>query len=132
MRKLPPLAAVRVFEAAAPPIVNGSYLIRLDVPQMGTDAPTDSLATLEILAKETPERVDLAADRDALDRLAATTGGRVFTVLDVGSLPTLLKSKTIERNRTEETSLWDRPWSLMLFFGILAAEWILRKRAGLP
>ncbi len=122
----------RVFEAAAPPIVNGSYLIRLDVPQMGTDAPTDSLATLEILAKETPERVDLAADRDALDRLAATTGGRVFTVLDVGSLPTLLKSKTIERNRTEETSLWDQPWSLMLFFGILAAEWILRKRAGLP
>lgn len=122
----------RTFEAAAPPLPPGSYLVQLDVPQLGADAPSDIFASLEILSRDTPERVELAADRDSLDRLAATTGGKVFTVAEVGLLPALLKSRTIERTRTEETSLWDRPWALALFFAVLAAEWALRKKAGLP
>jgi hypothetical protein len=34
--------------------------------------------------------------------------------------------------KTEELPLWDRPWALLLFFTVLSAEWIVRKRAGLP
>lgn len=121
----------RTFEAVAPPLPQGSYLIRLDVPQLGDDAPKDE-APLEVLARSTPERIELAASRDALDRLAATTGGKVFADVDAEGLSALLEARTIERVRTEETSLWDRPWALALFFGVLAAEWALRKRAGLP
>ena len=99
---------------------------------MGADAPTDIFANLEILTGDTPERVDLAADRGALDRLAATTGGKVFTAEEAGELPKLLQSRTIERDRAEESSLWDRPWALVLFFAVLTLEWGLRKKAGLP
>ncbi|MDB5348763.1 MAG: hypothetical protein JWN86_10 [Planctomycetota bacterium] len=121
----------RTFEAVAPPLSQGSYLIRLDVPQLGADSPRAE-APLEILARDTPERIELAASRDALDRLASATGGKVFADVDADALPALLKSTTIERERTEETSLWDRPWALLLFFGVLTVEWVLRKRAGLP
>lgn len=124
--------APRVFQAEAPPLARGAYLIRLDVPQMGAEAPSEAAAPLDVLPRDTPERVELAASRDPLDRLAATTGGRVFTIEDVAALPPLLKARTIERTRTEETSLWDRPGALVLFFALLAAEWALRKRAGLP
>ena len=122
----------RAFEAAAPPLPRGSYLVALEAPQMGSEAPKDIFAALEILSRDTPERVELAADRDPLDRLAATTGGKVFTVADAEGLPKWLKSRTIERERSEESSLWDRPWALVAFFAVLAMEWVLRKRAGLP
>ena len=31
-----------------------------------------------------------------------------------------------------ETTLWDQPAALILFFALLTVEWALRKRAGLP
>ncbi len=121
----------RTFEAISPPLPQGSYLIRLEVPQLGADAPKAE-APLEVSPRDTPERIELSANRDPLDRLAATTGGKVFLDADAGELPGLLKGRTLERVRTEETSLWDRPWALVLFFAVLTCEWVLRKRAGLP
>ena len=52
---------------------------------------------------------------------------------DAGAgLPALLKARSKPVEKTEETPLWDHPGTLVLFFAILTAEWILRKRAGLP
>ncbi len=121
----------RTFEAAAPPLPQGSYAILLDAPQLGEEAPKDG-APLEVLARSTSERTELAANRDPLDRLAATTGGKVFADVDADGLSALLKARTLDRERTEETSLWDRPWALALFFAVLTVEWIIRKRSGLP
>ena len=84
----------RTFEAAAPSLPPGAYLVQLDVPQLGTDAPTEIFASLEVVSRDTPERIELAANRDSLDRLAATTGGKVFTVAEVDLLPALLKERT--------------------------------------
>ena len=85
-----------------------------------------------MIARDTPERVELAAARDPLERLAAATGGKVFADFEAAQLPALLKARTRPVERTEETPLWDHPGTLVLFFAILTAEWILRKRAGLP
>jgi hypothetical protein len=126
----------RTFAASAPALPTGRYLVRLDVPQLAdaikAGSATGPEAALEITPRETSELVELAAARDPLDRLAAATGGRVLTVADADQLPGLLRSRTVVKTHTEETTLWDRPWALGLFFGILTFEWILRKRVGLP
>lgn len=127
----------RVFEATAPALPEGAYVVRLDAPELV--ALSDALgagpipeAPLEVIARDTPERVELAAARDPLDRLAAATGGKVFADHEAAGLPALLKSRTKAVEKTEETPLWDHPGALILFFTILSAEWIVRKRAGLP
>jgi hypothetical protein len=126
----------RTFAASAPALPTGRYLVRLDVPQlaeaMKAGTGTEPEATLEITPRQTSELVDLAAARDPLDRLASATGGRVFTVADADQLPGILRSRSVTKTHIEETTLWDRPWALALFFGILTFEWILRKRVGLP
>ena len=64
---------------------------------------------LTVAPRETSERVELAADRDPLDRLASATGGKVFTPEAAAEIPALLKSKVKTTTRTEETPLWDHP-----------------------
>jgi hypothetical protein len=125
----------RVYEAIAPTLPAGLYVVRLDVPQMASALKAEGAApeaTLEVVPRETTEHIELAASRDALDRLAAATGGRVFTDVEANELPKLLSARTRENVRTEEFPLWDRPWALLVFFAILSVEWVVRKRAGLP
>jgi len=136
-----PLRAVpgqpRVFEAVAPGLPQGTYVVRLDAPQLAALSQTQGAgpipeAPLEVIARDTPERVELAAAIEPLDRLAVATGGKVFRDFQAAELPGYLKAKTKPVERSEEVPLWDHPGTLILFFLILTAEWILRKRAGLP
>ena len=125
----------RAFAASAPALAAGSYLVRLDAPQIADALKSEGAApeaTLEIVPRLTPERVELSAARDPLERLASATGGKVFTPLDADALAPLLLSRTVVKTHTDESPLWDRPWALALFFGVLTVEWVLRKRSGLP
>jgi hypothetical protein len=129
----------RTFEGLAPPLPLGPYAVRLDVPELtealhldGRQGQPVPEAALHVLARDTSERVELAATRDPLDRLAAATGGRVFADFEADGLPPLLHARTRTITRTEETRLWDHPAVLLLFFAILTVEWIARKRVGLP
>jgi hypothetical protein len=133
----------RTFEGSAPPLPLGTYAVRLDVPQMAealhldsdrSPGPTTEIpeATFHVQARDTSERVELAATRDQVDRLASATGGRVFTASEADELPPVLRARTRVSTRTVETPLWDQPASLLLFFAILTVEWVARKRVGLP
>lgn len=123
------------FEGDAPILPAGRYVVRLDVPELADALRAEGAlpeAPLEVVPRETSERVELAAHRDPLERLATATGGKVFNDADAGALPELLKTRTVERTRTVETPIWDQPLALALFFALLSSEWWLRKRAGLP
>ena len=127
----------RLFEGIAPALADGAYAIGLDAPALASSPGASTAgpigeAPLTIAPRETSERVELAAIRDPLDRLASATGGKVFTVDNAGQLPALLKSKVKTTVKTEETPLWDHPAGLMLFFAIVGVEWVARKRLGLP
>jgi hypothetical protein len=127
----------RVFEGVAPGLPEGAYVVRLDAPQLleisrAQGAGPIPEAPLEVAPTDTSERVELAAAREPLERLAAATGGKVFNDFQAAQLPAELKARTKPIERSEETPLWDHPGTLILFFTILTAEWILRKRAGLP
>ena len=122
----------RTFAANASALPAGRYVIRLDVPELAASVKADGMgsapeATLEIVPSTTSELVELSASRDPLDRLAAATGGRVFTPEEAGQIPPLLRGRAIVKTRTEEMTLWDRPWSLGVFFAVLTLEWVLRK-----
>ena len=127
----------RVFEGVAPGLVEGAYVVRLDAPQLESLSQSQGAgpipeAPLEVVARDTSEKVELAASREPLERLAVATGGKVFLDSDAAALPAYLKAKTRPVERSEEIPLWDHPATLILFFLILTAEWVLRKRAGLP
>jgi hypothetical protein len=129
----------RLFEATAPPLPRGSYLIRLDVPQLAevlkrpsSSAGSPLQAPLEVTPRETSERVELAASRAPLEALARATGGRVLADHEADQLPPLLHARTRETVRTARTPLWEGPGALLVFFAILTVEWVVRKRVGLP
>ncbi len=134
-----PLRAVagqpRTFEGVAPSLPQGSYVVRLDVPGLA-DAlqlePAAPEASLEIIARDSSERIELASSRDPLDRLASATSGAVVPDYQADTLPSLLRARNKDTVRTEETPLWDSPAALLLFFGIVTVEWVARKWVGLP
>jgi hypothetical protein len=124
----------RTFEGTAPALPAGSYTVKLDAPgladalQLGT--PLE--APLEVTARDSSERIELAAARDPLERLATATGGTVVLDSEADRIPALLRTQTRDVVRTVETPLWDSPAALILFFAIVSVEWISRKRVGLP
>jgi len=135
----PVVGQPRTFEGTAPSLPIGTYVIRLDVPQLAeplrldpTRNPQVPQATVDVIARDTSERVELAAAREPLDRLASATRGRVLFDYEAGDLAPLLHARTAQIIRTVESPLWDQPASLLLFFGILTVEWVARKRLGLP
>ena len=126
----------RTFEGMVPGLPVGSYTIRLDAPgltlNLEPEGNSGSEAPLEISPREGSEIIELAADRDSLERLARSTGGKVLGESEADQLPALLKAQTRVTDKTYETPLWDTPVALFLFVLMLTVEWIARKRVGLP
>ncbi len=120
----------RLYEAEVPTLSPGLYLMRLEVPQLD-NAPND-LALFDIAPSEGSERVELSASREEVDELAAATGGLVVNDYEAGRILQTLQPSEIHRTQVETTTLWDRPAALVFFLSLLAVEWFLRKRAGLP
>jgi hypothetical protein len=89
-------------------------------------------ASLEVVARDTSERVELTANREALDRVAAATGGTVVADYEADKVLGHVHAIRKETVRTEETPLWNQPASLLAFFMVLTLEWVARKRVGLP
>lgn len=66
-----------------------------------------------------------------LRRLAAESNGRYLAVGDAGELPALLRESRAEAGTPEMRDLWHNGWSLLAIVGLLAAEWVARRRVGL-
>lgn len=78
-----------------------------------------------------PEMADPRLNEAVLQRLAERTGGlyvRTGTELDI---PPRLETAAAVDGPPELRDLWHGAWSLLAVIGVLAAEWILRRRVGL-
>ncbi|WP_169977625.1 VWA domain-containing protein [Tautonia rosea] len=124
------------FEALSPALPPGRYRALLDAPSLSPFFTSSGLPTPEttftVSPEPTTELLDLASDPTLLSSLSSTTGGQLLPDFSAGQLPSLLRSQTLSRTLTAETPLWDTPLGLIAFFSLLTAEWLLRKRAGLP
>jgi uncharacterized membrane protein len=66
-----------------------------------------------------------------LQRLAAEHNGRYVAAEDAGELPALLRESRAEAGTPEVRDLWHNGWSLLAIIGLLAGEWVARRRVGL-
>ncbi|WP_243337257.1 glutamine amidotransferase [Anaeromyxobacter soli] len=78
-----------------------------------------------------PEDSDAAPRPELLSALAEATGG-AFSALPGGRLPDLKLAdpEVVEIGRRKSVPVWDRWWYLAALAGVLAVEWVLRRRWG--
>ncbi len=70
-------------------------------------------------------------NESVLRRLARETGGRYLNLADAAMLSDLLAQQPAELGEPEMKDLWHNGVSLLLIIGLLAAEWMVRRRVGL-
>ena len=70
-------------------------------------------------------------NESALRRIARESGGRYLNMAEAGMLGDLLKQQPAELGEPETKDLWHNGVSLIVIIGLLAAEWIVRRRVGL-
>lgn len=66
-----------------------------------------------------------------LRRLAAENHGRYVAADEAGELPALLRESRAEAGTPEMRDVWHNGWSLLAIIGLLAGEWVVRRRVGL-
>lgn len=66
-----------------------------------------------------------------LKRLAVDHKGHYLRADQVGQLPALLRESRAEAGTPEMRDLWHNGWSFVTILGLLAAEWVARRRVGL-
>ena len=89
-------------------------------------------AEVEIQVRDDPaEYRDPRPDETSLAALARNSGGRV--VRTPHELAVLLQAapRAADRVLVSRSPIWDRPLVWALLLGLLAAEWVLRRRSGL-
>jgi uncharacterized membrane protein len=77
------------------------------------------------------ELADPRLNEPVLERTAAATGGTYLRVDDLDRLPAVLSDAQEATPATETRDLWHNAWTLTGIIGLLAAEWLARRRAGL-
>ncbi|HTR97219.1 MAG TPA: hypothetical protein VMH61_04905 [Candidatus Acidoferrales bacterium] len=71
-------------------------------------------------------------DSSTLAAVASASGGREAVAADAGRWAHGLSTRSLVRRRTLSTRLWESPLLFALIVGLLGAEWIGRRRRGLP
>jgi hypothetical protein len=98
--------------------------VKLQLPLPGGGVLEESFTVRE----SRTETDDVRVRRDVLERLASASGGKVFDPSQIDQLTSLLPTDVESTVLTSPPRpLWDRPWVVLAFVGLLAAEWITRK-----
>jgi uncharacterized membrane protein len=109
----------------------GDYWVRVSARQngqaLGFDTSTRFIIDPKDLELDRPE-----PDPDLLRRISDATGGQWLPPEDLPKLlERLVAMKFDDLERIQVFPLWDHSLVLLIFVGLMTAEWVLRKRAGL-
>jgi hypothetical protein len=121
----PSPGAEHMYEARVPLVTPGLHRLWVDGHAL------EASAIVEVQAPQR-ELVDPAANLSLMKETADNTGGRAG---GPGEIDALLKQIDLAPRAIEEQRdyrLWDRPALVLLFVGLLAVEWILRRLWQLP
>jgi hypothetical protein len=76
------------------------------------------------------ENFHVEQNRELLQKLSAETGGQYYKPSDAQKLGKDINYSQAGITVRETRDLWDMPVIFLLFLGIRAAEWLLRRRWG--
>jgi uncharacterized membrane protein len=85
-----------------------------------------------VVTKPVTELTAKPIDRGLLKRIAEETGGKYYPLDNAANWTADIHAKEQQFARVKLADLWNHPLLLALFFGLLAADWIARKRWNLP
>jgi hypothetical protein len=90
------------------------------------------LATRYVLVGGTDiEMSDPRLNEPVLQRVAAASGGRYLQRDQLEQLREALQDAEAQAQPTELRDLWHNVWTLLAIVGLLAVEWVARRRVGL-
>jgi len=108
----------------------GRYLITAMAERNGEEAGT---AAGEFTVEEfSLEDSEVRRRSSLLTRIAEDTGGTYVSPETADAMPATVHLDWKERLSSREFEIWNSPWLLLGFVGLLSAEWTLRRRKGLP
>ena len=111
----------------------GDYWVRVHALKNGQPFTTDAWTRFIVDARD-PELDNPAADFALMEELAALSGGDSLPPEQLSERLGLWLTDGIpnmEITRSTRVSLWDNWPFLLIFTGVLTAEWFVRKRSGL-
>jgi hypothetical protein len=118
------------YRAVVGPLASGGYVFR-GLGRIGSEEVGEGSGEF-VVEEFSLEDAEIRRRAALLRRLAAESGGRYVSPETMDELP---DSVPLERRRVSikrEFELWNSPWPLILFVGLLSVEWTLRRRKGLP
>jgi len=124
------------YQASLGELPGGQYRLELESPQAAAILEPDHVDKVSTEFSVDPaameELNDLAADRGLPGKLASVTGGVVVDAPQGLAVIEALGSDVQVMVQPRQLALWDH-WALLAVFALLAtAEWVLRKKVGLP
>ncbi|MCA9052220.1 MAG: hypothetical protein KDA75_00210 [Planctomycetaceae bacterium] len=119
------------YEGRAIGLRPGDYRVRLAVDSGELDGD-EVVAELQVQEPSTSELSDISANRPLLETIAQFTEGKLLLPHELSELPQIFRGVTESSTLRSEQPLWDSWPMLLLFFGLLTLEWVLRKVNGLP
>jgi hypothetical protein len=108
---------------------SGVYVMAADV-RRGTQS-LGSATRSTLVGGADVELAEPRLNEAVLRRIAEATHGQYVRVDAATSLPGLLRQSEVGRPPTEMRDIWHNGFSLALIVGLLAAEWLVRRRVGL-
>ncbi len=106
----------------------GAYVVRATVVQDDGQVLEDSEVFLRV--RRSRELRDVEPRPALLEALSTASEGRHFARADRVRGLTFREARVEEVNRRQVLDLWNVPWVLAVFLGLLASEWTLRRRWG--
>ena len=108
---------------------SGVYVMTADV-RRGTQS-LGSAVRPTLVGGADVELAEPRLNEAVLRRIADATHGQYLRAEAAASLPGLLRQSEVGQQPTEMRDLWHNGFSLAVIVGLLAAEWLVRRRVGL-
>jgi hypothetical protein len=122
------------YEAVLNPSVEGEHSVTVEVEGERWEALGPARTGFRV-AKPVIEFRNAGLKEDILRRMATATGGDYFAAENVGRLFEQVQERTAAlpspQSEPMRKPIWNMPVLLLAMFGLLATEWLIRRRGNL-